>query len=144
MTSGKKIDQGWRHLEHTADIRLEVVGETLEELFLNAARGFTRLTAEPLEAESSEEVDVRLEAETVDDLLVDWLRELLFLNQTEGFVFLDAQEMELTGASFKARLLGRKLAADELPPFEIKAVTYHDMSVERTAQGYVTRIVFDI
>ncbi len=144
MTSRKKIDRGWRLLEHTADIRLEVLGETVEQLFINAARGFTDLVAEATELAPSEEVDVSLEAETVDDLLVDWLRELLYLNQAENFVFIDAQDVELTGASFKARILGRKLGSNELPPFDIKAVTYHDMSVERTTQGYMTRIVFDI
>ncbi|MFH1112956.1 MAG: archease [Pseudomonadota bacterium] len=144
MMKSEKTDQGWRLLEHTADIRLEVEGETIEELFINAARGFAQLVAEAPAAESSEEIDVRLEAETVDDLLVDWLRELLFLNQTESFVFLEAQDIAVSGASLKARLLGRKFADDELPPFEIKAVTYHDMTIERTERGYVTRIVFDI
>lgn len=144
MTNRTKADQGWRLLEHTADIRLEVKGGTIEELFVNAARGFTELVAEPLESAVSEEVEVCLEAETVDDLLVDWLRELLFLNQTEGFVFIAAQNVELSGASFKVRLIGRRLGSDELPPFDIKAVTYHDMSIEHTSEGYVTRVVFDI
>jgi len=144
MTNRKKIDQKWRLLEHTADIRLEVEGETVEELFINAAKGFTQLVAEPLESAGSEEADVCLEAETVDDLLVDWLRELLFLNQTQSLVFVDAHPVVLSGATLKARILGRKLGSDELPPFDIKAVTYHDMSIERTAQGYVTRVVFDI
>ncbi|MDQ7782101.1 MAG: archease [Desulfomonilaceae bacterium] len=144
MKDLKKADRGWRLLEHTADIRLEIEGETLEGLFINAAKGFAQLVSEPRESLPTEEATVNLEAETVNDLLVDWLRELQFLNQTEGFVFLDAQDVEISGASFKARVLGRRLDSEELPPFDIKAVTYHDMSIERTKQGYVTRIVFDI
>lgn len=144
MTNQPTDDRPWRLLEHTADIRLEVRGATIEDLFVNAALGLAALLAEYREVEPHREEDLLLEAETIDDLLVDWLRELLYLHETTGFVFLHAAGLELTGTAVKARVLGREMDPEEVPPSVIKAVTYHDVSVERTDRGYVTRVVFDI
>jgi SHS2 domain-containing protein len=144
MATQPKTAKGWRLLEHTADIRLEVVGGTIEDLFVNAAKGFAELVSEPRDVAPYVELDLRLQAEVIDDLLVDWLRELLFLHETRGFVFVQPEFFELAGTTLRTRFLGRELEDDEVPRFDVKAVTYHDVSVDRTDQGYVSRIVFDI
>ncbi len=137
---------GWRLLDHTADIRMEAVGSTLEDLFLNAAQGLATLLTPDSGSDTADrrEIDVELEADAVEDLLIDWLREILFLHEAEDFALLRVETRELTEGRLKARLVGRTLQEDEEPGEEIKAVTYHALSVEKTQQGYTTRIVFDI
>jgi SHS2 domain-containing protein len=139
-----KIDRGWSFLDHTADIRMEVHGTTLEEIFLNAARGFTSLLARESSAFPSIRFEVRLEADNIEDLLVDWLRELIFYHQTQGFIFSSADIGELSGTRLTAELAGRTLGPEEEPEIEIKAVTYHGLSVQKSNAGYAATIVFDI
>jgi SHS2 domain-containing protein len=140
----KKSDPGWILLDHTADIRMEVRGTDLEELFANAALGMTRLIAEESEVEPESELEFSLEAYTVEELLVDWLRELLFFNQTTGFILIQPKIVEVSRTVLKARILGRIKCPDEEPLTEIKAVTYHGLSVQVDDRGYSAKIVFDI
>ena len=134
----------WRMLDHPADVRIEVWGETLEELFANVAQAFGTIVSERDDIGTEREIEVEAHAETIEDLVVDWLRELLFAHETTQFVPILAKVLELTPNRLKARVSGRILQPDEVPPYEIKAVTYHGLSVDRAPQGYVTRILFDV
>jgi SHS2 domain-containing protein len=139
-----KIDPGWRLLEHTADIRMEVRGITKEELFLNAARGFTSLLERESGGRPDIELALRLEADNIEELLVDWLRELLYRHETQGFILISAEIEEVSDTYLKAKLAGRTRVPEEEPELEIKAVTYHGLSVQKNDAGYVVTIVFDI
>jgi SHS2 domain-containing protein len=139
-----KIDPGWRLLEHTADIRMAVKGSSLEELFLNAARGFTYLLASEWGGLPDTDLKLRLEADSTEELLVDWLRELLFYHETRGFILVSADIEEISKTTLKARLSGRTRGSEEEPEIEIKAVTYHQLSIQQNDTGYVVTIVFDI
>ena len=85
-----KIDVGWTLLEHTADIRMAVHGSSMRELFINAAQGFTNLLAPESRGLSDTDLTLRLEADSIEELLVDWLRELLFHHETRGFILVSA------------------------------------------------------
>ena len=139
-----KSDKGWRLLEHTADIRLEVHGATLEDLFINAARGFTDLILPDSEVTSQTESEISLEADSAEELLVDWLRELLFLHQTRKLVMIDAQMITFSETNLEARVSFGIDPPDFEPSLEIKGVTYHGLSIVETGEGYSAKIVFDI
>ncbi len=145
MRQTETTDAAWTLLDHTADVRMEVKGRTLEELFVNAALGLTSLlTSEPA-VHGNTEIEVVLEGVDREQLIVDWLREILFRNQVDGFVLADADIEELTENRIKARLSGcRALEQDAEPGIEIKAVTYHGLSIDRTDDGYRARILFDV
>jgi SHS2 domain-containing protein len=140
----KKNDPGWRLLEHTADIRMEVHGSSLGELFLNAARGFTNLLVLEPQGRPDTELELLLKADNVEELLVDWLRELLFHHQTHDFILVSADIEEISDTIVKAKVAGRTRGRDEEPEIEIKAVTYHGLSVQKNDTGYAVTIVFDI
>jgi protein archease len=143
MSKSRKADKGWTVLDHTADVRIEVRGSDLKELFSNAARAFVELAAPGVPSGSDTELDVFLGADTVEELLVDWLRELLFLKETRGFVPVESRFIEISQNAIKARLMGR-LGCRETGGTEVKAVTYHGLSVQKRDGGYVSKIVFDI
>jgi len=134
----------WKFLEHTADIRMEVRGATLEELFANAADGLTSLLSPgpPLPAES--ELDVSVEGGDNEQLLVNFLREILFRFQVNGFVMTTCEIAFPEPTRLQARLHGRHVGSGEpQPDEEIKGVTYHDLTIRRN-DGYSVRIVFDV
>ncbi len=135
----------WRFLEHTADIRMEAFGSSLEELFVNAALGLTSLLSIEPPSGPAETHSVSLDADDVDGLLVDWLREIHFLHEARRFVPVDVAIHALSETALEADIRGRTAPEDaEGPEVEIKAVTYHEASVRRREDGYAARVLFDI
>jgi SHS2 domain-containing protein len=134
----------WKFLEHTADVRLEVYGATMEELFVNAAIGFTSLLASDPHIVGAVEFEVDLEAGEPEELLINWLRELLYQHETSGFVLSEAHISEMSPKRLKAWLVGGTRSSDDEKDMEVKGVTYHGISVEKTDFGYSARVVFDI
>ena len=139
-----KTDKGWSLLAHTADIRLEAHGATLEDFFINAARGLTALISSNKKLTSHSDVEISLESDSAEELLIDWLRELLFLHQTRKLAMIKVQMITLSENDLRAKISFGIDRADVEPPFEIKGVTYHGLSIVETSEGYSAKIVFDI
>ena len=143
-TKASTIRPPWRLLDHTADIRMEVCGQSLEELFINAARGLASLLQCESHDTPSHSLTVDLQAGDREELLVAWLREILYHHHASGFSFGDAHIRDLSDKRIVADLVSGKTGADAKEDLEIKAVTYHGLAVEPTDDGFVARIVFDI
>ena len=129
-------------VEHTADWALCVRGRDLRALLLNAAQGMNSLLVADLEAVAPvEERRVAVEAFDRESMLVEWLSELAYLAEREGFV---AREFELETVSPEV-LVGvvRGGRAQELQK-HIKAVTYHNLEVVETEEGLEVTVVFDV
>lgn len=85
----------------------------------------------------------RLEFDCGDDreaMIVEFLGELLYLQESEGLAFDRIQLVDREGR-LNADLEG---AAVRQQTREIKAVTYHRIQVRDTARGLETRVVFDV
>jgi SHS2 domain-containing protein len=144
MKNQANPDGGWRLLDHTADIRLEVWGTSLEKLFIYAAKSLSTLLTSPTEPNSQEQIQVALEGGELDELLVNWLREILFFTQTKRIVVTEADIVELSETSLKARLKVRKKRIGAETSIEVKGVTYHGISIRVNDQGYTAQIIVDI
>ena len=133
--------------EHTADVGLRIEADSLEELFVEAARGLFALVLEnPAAIERREELTIELEAEDRAGLFVDWLRELIFRFETEHLLVAEFA-VELFDDDRRLRAHCRGEPADwsrHLPGNELKAVTYHGLRVEQTAKGWEAEVIFDI
>lgn len=146
----KTNDRSWRLLDHTADIRVEALALTLEELFANAARALTALLDFPHAASGeTRTASIRLEADRGEELLIDWLREILFKAETDGFALEDAAVVLSEGEHGHAlrvqgELRGRVSPQGLGPRKEIKAVTYHGALVEKVAGGYRAEFICDV
>ena len=137
----------WKLLDHPADIRIEVYGKNLEELFLNAADGLGKLLTGSIKVSDSQiEKILALESDSFDDLLVDWLREILFLFNSERFILRKASLKISEGISLESKLFGfildPSLQLDD--GLEIKGVTYHGLLLEEGCDGFVAQVIFDI
>ena len=131
----------FEEVEHTADIAIRVWGADLAELFANAAYGMASQLAdiEDLDLTTKEAID--LQAQDVEMLLVDWLSELLYLAEREDVVFVDFELSEVTPHRLQA--LARGGPIDERY-VHIKAVTFSQLDIVKTDQGYETIVVFDV
>lgn len=131
--------------DHTADIGLRVSAETIEELFIDAARGLTSLLVENVDdVRPTQTETIRLAGSEVDYLLFDWLNELLFRFETgkllccEFHVRLSDQGLQATVRGETSDPTRHRLA------HEVKAITYHGLSVQQTASGWQTELILDI
>jgi SHS2 domain-containing protein len=135
----------YRVLDHTADYMVEVSGRTREELFAEAARAFFDTLTEVGSVRPEEAVEVRVRADDEDQLLATWLDELLFLHESEGWLFCDFRFRRLGERELEAEAWGERFdPARHAIDREIKAVTYHRLGLRREGDLLKTTIVFDL
>jgi len=139
---------GYRFLDHTADIAVEVTADSLEKLFETAAYAWREAVIE-ITGEGEKEKRIYLAESTLELLLVNFLDELNYLLNTRRWVFDSIASIKITGApgdwNLNSLTRGTDLEnAEYLLKEEIKAVTFHQMYIQEIDNQYTTRIVFDI
>ena len=124
---------------------LRIFGESLEELFENAACGFFWLITGLENVEEKVRVEISVEAQDKEELLVRWLSELLFRFEVDGLLFRKFKVLEISPKILNATALGERFNPDrhELKT-EIKGVTYHQLKVEHVHDGWITEVIFDV
>ena len=137
----------YKFFDHTADIGVEITGRTKKELFVNAAEALFEVMIENKVGEKSAKQlkKITIEGADVADLLINFLRELLYLFNGEKFITHNCEIIK-----FKKKELAVELTGDlfnskkHLIKTEIKAVTYSGLTVERVKTGWRARIIFDV
>jgi SHS2 domain-containing protein len=131
--------------EHTADIGLRVYGRTLAELFIHAAQGMESLVVAPEQVRPQVGRPVSVQGHDAVALLIAWLSELIVFFDTEYLLFKNFEIVDMTETHLRAWVVGEAYDADrhELSS-AIKAVTWHEAAIERSAEGYTASIIFDI
>lgn len=141
---------GYKFLEEVVigDICFEAEGESLEELFTNAgfAVEVSMVKLETVQEKDSKEF--KLEHEDLDRLFIDFLDELIFLKDTEGFL-VKRFELGLSESDGKqildARVHGEEIDVDKHElEHDLKAITMHMFKFEKTDKGFYARVVIDI
>jgi len=129
----------------TADLTVEAYGPTLGEAFGNAALAmFNAMT--PLEGVEEHEVrKVEVRGDDLGGLLYNFLDELLYVHETEHLVFsgfdLSLEEKLLR---LRAKCRGERFDTGRHESgIVIKAVTFHQMKIERVETGWLIRVVLD-
>jgi SHS2 domain-containing protein len=137
----------YKYFDHTADIGIEVAGGTRKELFVNAARALFDVMIENKAGEvlEKQQKKITVEGSDVSDLLINFLRELLYLFNGEKFIMGRCEIIQFTNKALQARLTGEPFNSKKhLMKTEIKAVTYSSLTVERVKSGWKARIIFDV
>jgi len=135
----------FRVLEHTADVGFEAFGSTREEVFANAARALMNIIVDLDSVDPATDVPVQAEGSGPSDLLVNWLSEVLYLFDADGWVFCSFEVRSLTDRSISAVARGEKFdTARHQVNLLVKAVTYHQLALEKTADGWRAQVYVDI
>lgn len=135
-------------LDHTADIGLAAYGKNKTEVFLNTAKGmFEIIAGENRDLKENFCDKIKLEAESLEDLLIAWLNELLYISEVKLVILNKFKIEELTDYHIKAEIRGIKI--DQLCfkiKKEIKAVTYHRLEVKKDKESglWKAQVIFDI
>jgi SHS2 domain-containing protein len=130
-------------VEHTADVGVKAYGKTVAEAFEHAAQGMFDIITDESTIDSIGEYNILLEAPDHEQLLVDWLSKLLFLNDAEGLVF-GKFMVTIARNHLSAQIFGEKYDKKKHKMgMEIKAVTYHMLQVHEKDPVFV-QVLFDI
>jgi SHS2 domain-containing protein len=131
--------------EHTADVGIRVRAATLEELFADAAKGlFSIIVANPEAVRPLQEITFTIAGDQHDELLIDWLDELLYTFDTKRLLFREFGVQPTTeGISASARGEPIDRARHDLH-MEVKAITYHGLKVDRDGDGWLAEVIVDI
>ena len=152
LLDGKKIVmmenymKPYEYLEHTADMGLLVRGKSLSELLRNAAQGLFETIAVVDTIDETDSVEIRLTAESVEDLFVGWLDELIFQHETKEIFFKRADIKDCSETEVSATVYGEPANFDKHEVYtEIKSVTYHQLQVVRQCEGsWFAQVIFDL
>ena len=139
---------GYEFIEHTADIGIKATGDTLADAFGEAAIGMFSIITDTSQIEEVGEYDIAIDADDLEQLLVDWLTELLYLFDAQEILFkrfdIDIKQSAGKGAvQLNAKVFGEQLDRARHPlKVEIKAVTYHMIVVDEASN--TVKVLFDI
>ncbi|MDP6547551.1 MAG: archease [Candidatus Woesearchaeota archaeon] len=131
-----------------ADIAIESYGKDLNELFENAAFAVFEESANLSNVEEKIKKNIKIDADNIEDLLFDFLSEILFLKDTDSVLFkktkvkIDKNDGKY---SLSAELTGEEINREkhELRN-DIKAITLHMFKIEKVKEGYKALVVVDV
>ena len=136
----------YRYLEHMTDAFIEVIANTLEEAFENAGISVVDTIVDIKSVEEKIEKKIEVSGKDLNNLLYNWLEEVIIITITEGFVtksFLVKLEKN-NGYKLLAILKGEEIDVEKHHfKVEIKAPTFHLMEIKQDKQ-VVMRFLLDL
>jgi SHS2 domain-containing protein len=138
--------KNYRLLDHTADIGIEVYGQTKKEALANTVEAMLDLIVESDSIAALEEKQLSVSGVDTADALINLLREALYLLHGQSWLCKTCEILEMEEEHMTARLQGEPYDAKKhLLKMEIKAVTYHTLKIEQVAdKGWRARVIFDV
>ena len=135
----------YKLLDHTADLRIRVMGCDPADLFVNAGMALFDLIAGPLSSNVEKWIPLTVAADDHADLMVNFLRELLYLwtGEDKLVTMIHVDTISQTGVEARIAFVDFHPGV-HIIGHEIKAVTYHQIEVNRTDAGWQATIVLDI
>ena len=131
----------WTELTHTADWAIRVTGDSQRQLFARAAAAMFALE----DADPSQPIalarKVNVMAEDAPELLVSWLNHLLLGQELDGALYTRFEIHEISPVGLRGVAYGYCGAPAHTA---IKAVTFYDLDVRETADGWTAIVTFDV
>ena len=135
----------YRLIDHTADFGIHVFGSDLKDLFAGAACAmFDQITVID-ELKGVKESIIEIAGADWPDLMVNWLRELLYLWTGEEKLVKEGDMISISQYKLTADVQFEQFDPERhVIKGEIKAVTYHQIQVYKEDKGWEAKIIFDV
>lgn len=129
----------FRWVDHTAELELHIEARSEEDVFSEALAALAELLGEALGGEIARR---RLDLHAPDraTLLVEWLEELVFLSEADGFLPERAIFLALSQQTLSAAVAGRL----GQPRHLVKAVTLHGLAFGFADGAWRAQVVLDV
>lgn len=134
----------WEHVQHQADIGIKGVGLTPAQAFEQAALALTAVITDPKNIAPRQCVNIRCEAENVEELLIDWLNRIIYESDVRNMLF-SRFHVTMTEQALHADMWGELVDKKKhCPAVEIKGATYHGLCVEQRGNLWHAECVVDV
>ena len=134
----------FKFLEHTADIKFQAFGKSIEEMFGNSALAMFNSMYDG-KVKDKKKLKVKAKGKDFESLLYNFLEELLVLFDGEGFFLSKEGKMKIDKKKF---LLEAEVVGDDAKNYtfdiDVKAITYHQMFVKQEKGGWICQVVVDV
>jgi len=145
----------YKFLPHTADIKFQASGITLEQAFSESAQALTQTIAEDIKAKPKIKKTIEVKGKDNEALLYNFLEEFLFLLDAENFLLskiesIKIQEDKTSEASVASPIfkltatLSGDLASNYKFTNDVKAITYNNMFVKKSKDKFICQVVLDV
>jgi SHS2 domain-containing protein len=132
-------------IDHTGDIGIRITAPSREKLFATAAKAMVQLILPSRGTGPTEQRHYQATGDDDEQLLVNWLSEINFYFQTEQFLPCEILTLEMKDNSLEAGVTGNVISLEhDSIHTDIKAVTYHRISVKETHDLWTAQVIFDI
>ena len=132
----------YKIIDHTADIAIRTTGKSLNNAFENAGYALFDTMCDANSVKPLTTKKIICQADDLEQLLVDWLSELLFICDVDDMVFSEFS-VKITGSSLVGKVKGERIDPDRHHlKTDIKAITYHMLEVDESTN--TVQVLFDI
>ncbi len=136
---------GYELLEHTADTGFRVRAASLPQLFARAGEALAAIAVDVSQAQPREARPLACSGPTLEDRLVAWLNEVLWLLDGERFVPAVIEEPVLEGETVRGTARGEARDDARHPPrIVVKAATYHQLAIREHNGEWEAEVFLDI
>ncbi|MFQ5531366.1 MAG: archease [Candidatus Nanoarchaeia archaeon] len=134
----------FKFLEHTADIKFQAFGKSLNEVFKNSALAMKEAITEK-KVKSVEETKISVKGKDLESLLYNFLEELIYLLDAKNFLLGKVKNIKVNEKKYKltATLIGDK-ASNYIFSNLVKAVTYNNMLIKKKGKFFTAQVVLDV
>ena len=138
----------FRYLDHMTDVIVEAFGNTLEDAFANSARGLVNAMFELSEVIPNMEIKIYADGYDLESLLYNWLEKIILVMLIDNIIIsnLKVNISERNGYySIIGVVTGEHIDLEKHRyKIEIKAVTYHEMTIKQDCTGVTIRFLLDL
>lgn len=135
----------YRILSRSSDLLIKVFGGTQADLFANSAFALFDLITDIGKVEIRERLSLEVEGVNRDDLMVNWMRELLYLYQGSGYLLREFLVHEARDNYVRGEVCGEKFDPDRHEiQRDIRAVAYHQSRMDKTGDQWTAQVIFEL
>ncbi len=132
----------FKFLEHTADIKFQAFGKTMEEVFENSALAMFNSMFDG-KVKEKKKFKIKVKGKNSESLLYNFLEEFLFLLDSKNFFLSKIKNIKIKDDELMAEVSGDNVENYEVH-LDVKAVTYNEMFVKKNTDGWVVQVVLDV
>jgi SHS2 domain-containing protein len=138
------MPQSFVEFDHSGDVGIEAHGRDFPELICNTSLGLFALLYRG-EVSSVVERRLRVTSRSREDLVVDWLNEVIAAGSAYGEIYQTVKITDVGDFFVEGVVTGENVDAERHDlRFDVKAATYHRLSLVEDEAGWQARVIFDL
>ena len=137
--------KNYRITTHHTELAMRITASSQADLFANSAFALFDVMTDLAAVEIKERIPLEIEGNDRDDLLVNWMRELLYLYQSNGYLLKEFKINQVKDTVVNAEVCGEKVDPDRHEvKQEVASVAAHKSRMEKTGNRWIARVIFEL